>query len=627
MLQAIRGQASSWIVKILFGLLIITFGFWGVDSWLKSAATPTVVAEIGPVRIEPAVFSQAVSTEMQRFRQILGPNFDREQARQFGIGDRVIEQIVARTLLQLEATRVGVVISDDAVRTAIRDNPSFKDERGQFDRNRFEAIVNRAGYSERGFFEELRRDLERTQLVRPITDGAQPPQVLTDALLRYRGERRIAETFVIAPAPPSATTAAPTDAQLEDYLKTNSAHFMRPEYRTLSYVLLTPAALESRVSISEADAKDAYSNRLDDYTVPEQRTVEQLLLPDQAAADKASQEIAGGADFDTIAKALGKSADDLKLGTVKRTDLPDDFAAPVFELPVNGVSKPIKSSFGWHIFKVTEIKPGSVEPFEAVKAKLIDQLKHEKAADEVPQLANKLEDSLAGGLDEAAQKIDLPVKKTPPLDQKGQGTDGKPVADLPPATPQGNPLLSNGFSLAAGQTSTLIELSDDSYLAVRVDQITPAVLPPLADIKPAVAAAWSQAQRDTAAKQRADALLEKVKAGTEMTAAAHEAGAELKTSSPFTRDGAGAQLPTALVTQLFTGAVGTAGIASTPEGYVVGRLKEILPVDPASADAQRTKLTDELRQAYGNDLLQQFESGLREHFSVTINQHAVDQAL
>jgi hypothetical protein len=112
-----------------------------------------------------------------------------------------------------------------------------------------------------------------------------------------------------------------------------------------------------------------------------------------------------------------------------------------------------------------------------------------------------------------------------------------------------------------------------------------------------------------------------------MTAAAHEAGAELKTSSPFTRDGAGAQLPTALVTQLFTGAVGTAGIASTPEGYVVGRLKEILPVDPASADAQRTKLTDELRQAYGNDLLQQFESGLREHFSVTINQHAVDQAL
>src|SRR5579862_4527671 len=127
MLQAIRGQASSWIVKVLFGLLIITFGFWGVDSWLKSAATPTTVAEVGPVRIEPPQFSQAVQLEMQRFRQILGSNFDRDQARQFGIGDRVIEQIVARTLLQLEARRVGVVISDAAVRDAIRDNPTFKD--------------------------------------------------------------------------------------------------------------------------------------------------------------------------------------------------------------------------------------------------------------------------------------------------------------------------------------------------------------------------------------------------------------------------------------------------------------------------------------------------------------------
>jgi len=628
MLQAIRGKAASWVVKILFVLLIASFAAWGVADWLRSATTPSVVAEIGSVRIAPEAFSQAVSLEMQRFRQILGGNFDREQARQFGIADRVIEQIVGRTLLELEARRIGVTITDDEVRDAIRDNATFKDERGQFDRNRFEAIINRAGYSEQRFTVELRSDLERTQLVKPITDGAEPPKALLDALLRYRGERRIAETFLVSVSSVGAIPA-PTDAQLEDYLKANGARFMRPEYRTLSYLDLTPAALGDRISISEADAKEAYGARLDEFTVAEQRTVEQLLLPDEAAADKASKALAGGADFGTVAKSFGKSADDIKFGTVTKSELPPEFAAPIFELASVGVTKPIKSSFGWHIFRVTEIKPGSVAPFEAVKDRLIEELKQEKAADEVPQLANKLEDVLAGGagLDEAAQKADLTLRKTPPVDQRGQGADGKPMADLPAAEKGNNPLLSTAFGLAAGQTSRLVETGDDSYLAVRVDQITPAVLPPLAEIKAAVTAAWTQAQRDSAAKQRADALEAKIKAGTEMAAAAREAGAEIKISAGFTRDGAGAQLPTALVTLLFNGAVGTVGVAATTDGYVVARLKEIQPVDPATEDAQRTKLRDEQRQALGSDLLQQFEAGLRERFSVSINQRAVDQAL
>jgi peptidyl-prolyl cis-trans isomerase D len=624
MLQAIRGQAASWIVKALFVVLILSFVAWGVTDWLHSAARPTIVAEIGPVRIEPAYFAQAVSQEMQRFRQALGVNLDRDQARQFGLADRVIEQIVGRTLLELEAQRVGVTISNEVVRDAIRDNPTFRDQTGNFDRNRFEAIISRAGYSEARFIDELRRDLQRTQLVRPIVAGAEPSQAMAEAMLRYRGERRVAETFLVSHASVGTIPAA-TDEQLEEYLKANSARFMRPEFRVLSYLTLSAAQLADRITIPEADAEEAYRARIDEFTTAEQRAVEQLRLPDQAAADEASAQLAAGKSFEAVAKERGMSADDIKFGTVKRDELPADFAAPIFDLAVDGVSKPIKSGFGWHIFKVTEIKPRQVEPYAAVKERLIGELKREKAGDEVPQLANRLEDALAGGgsLDEAAAKLDLPVVKTPALDRRGQGTDGKPVADLPNT----NALLSTAFGLGEGQTSRLVEITDDSYLAVRVDQITQAALPPLADIKPAVTEAWTQVQRDSAAKQRADALVEQLKAGGEMAKLAAEAGAPLKTSSPFTREGAGSDLPPALVGQLFGGAVGTVGVAASSDGYVVARLTEILPVDPASIEAQRTKLKDELRQALGNDLLQQFEATLRERYSVKIDHRAVDQAL
>jgi peptidyl-prolyl cis-trans isomerase D len=622
MLQAIRGRAASWIVKILFVLLILSFTAWGVTDYLRSASRPNVVAEIGPVRIEPAAFSQAVSQEMQRFRQTLGVNFDRDQARQFGIADRVIEQIVEQTLLELEARRLGVTIADDVVRDAIRNNPSFKDQSGRFDRNRFEVIVNRAGYSEPRFIAELRRDLQRTQLVRPIAAGAEAPQAMADAILRYRGERRIADTFVVTTAAVAAP-AAPTDAQLEEYLKANSARFSRPEFRALSYLTLSPAGLLDRITVTEADVKEAYQGRIDEYTLAEQRTVEQLRFPDEAAAEKASSELAGGKTFAAIAKELGETDSELKFGTVKRDELPVDFAGPIFDLAADGITKPIKSGFGWHIFKVVEIKPQHVEPFEAVKDKLTDELKRDKAGDEVPQLANRLEDALAGGapLDEAAAKVDLPVRKLAAVDRRGQGPDGKPVPEAAGA----NPLLTTAFGLSDGQTSRLVETGDDSYLAVRVDHITAAVVPPLAEIRDAVTGAWTEAQRDSAAKQRADSLAEQVKGGADLAKVA--AGSALKTSSPFTREGAGADLPAPLVGELFGGPVGTVGVAQTSGGYVVGRLKEILPVDPATADAQRTKLRDQLRQSLGNDLLQQFEAGLRERYTVRIDQRAVDQAL
>ena len=626
MLQAIRGKAASWIVKILFVLLILSFTAWGVTDWLRSAARPSVVAEIGPVRIEPAAFAQAVSQEMQRFRQALGVNLDREQARQFGLADRVIEQIVERTLLELEARRVGVTISDDVVRESIRNNPAFKDQAGNFDRSKFEAIVNRAGYSEERFIAEVRRDLQRSQLVRPIVTGAEPPQAMIEAMLRYRGERRVAESFLVSRTSVGAI-AAPTDAQLEEYLKANSARFTRPEYRTLSYFTLSPADRAKGIEISEADAKEAYQSRLDEFTTPEQRTVEQLPLPDEATANQAAAALAAGKPFDAVAKAHGKSADDIKFGTVKRDELPPEFAQPIFDLAANGVTKPIKSGFGWHIFKVTDVKPQVVQPFEAVKQRLIDELKLDKAGDEVPQIANQLEDTLAGGanLDDAATKGNLGIRKTLPLDRRGQSADGKKAPDLP----AGDALLSTAFGLSEGQTSRLVEIGDDSYLAVRVDHITPAALPPLAEIRAAVSDAWTQAQRDGAAKKRADEFVAQLKSGAEIAKLAADAHAPLKTSTPFTRDGAGAgaDVPSGLAGQLFGGPLGTAGVAQAADGYVVGRLKEILPVDPATADAQRTKLKDELRQSLGNDLLQAFESGLRGRYSVTIDQKAVEQAL
>src|ERR1700761_6751026 len=108
MLQAIRGQAASWIVKALFVVLIFSFVAWGVADYIARSRTPTSVATVGSRSIDPTALSNAVSQESQRLRQIFGSNLERDQLRQLGVVDQVLNRLIGQTLVELEAQRLGV---------------------------------------------------------------------------------------------------------------------------------------------------------------------------------------------------------------------------------------------------------------------------------------------------------------------------------------------------------------------------------------------------------------------------------------------------------------------------------------------------------------------------------------
>jgi peptidyl-prolyl cis-trans isomerase D len=115
MLQAIRSKAGSFIVKLLFFLLIITFGVWGIGDVLLRGNTDTTVATVGSTKIRADEIQNAVRQELDRFRQLFGGAIDIQQAKALGVVDGVLQQIIGRDLLDLEARRLGLVVSDEAV--------------------------------------------------------------------------------------------------------------------------------------------------------------------------------------------------------------------------------------------------------------------------------------------------------------------------------------------------------------------------------------------------------------------------------------------------------------------------------------------------------------------------------
>ena len=610
------------IVSVMFGMLILSFAVWGIGDIFRRGMRAQYVAEVGSQRILPQEFQDQYRRELHRLQTMLQTEVTAERARELGLPQRVLREMISRVLFDLAARDAGVAVSDEVVRQAIFDNVSFHNAEGKFDRGVFQTLLNNAGYSEERFVALTRQDIVRNQVTEAITAGGAVLQVMLDDLYRYRNERRTAETVLVSAA---AMTDIPTpsEADLEAYHKDHAEAFTAPEYRALTAVIMTPADLAPRMTVSEDRLKDEYEARLADFKIPEERTLRQIILKDEAAAKDAAARIAKGESFDKVAHELtGKPP--LDLGTVKQEDVPmPELAAAAFRAPEGGITDPVETPLGWHIAEVVKIISGHTESFEEAKGKLTHELQLREASDAIYELGNKVQDALGGGarLEEAAKKLDLKVVKIAAVDGKGLSPEGKPVAELP----QGPKFLSTAFSTEPGRDSDFREDDQGGFFLLHVDNVVPSQLRPLADVRDKVLAGWQADARRKAAAKAAQAMVEKAASGADLAALAKESGASVTTTAPFTRtgQGAGPALPPELVASLFAAKIGDVMSSPSPQGAVVAKLRSVTPADAKADAAGVHQLENQLRGTIDADLLNAFTEALRERYGVEINERVV----
>jgi len=623
MLQSIRSTAGTWIVKILFVILIISFGVWGIGDMVRQASTPNHVAEVGDIVITPQQFDQEFRAEMNRLRQMLGPDFTDEQARQLGLMDRVLEQMIQRTLVTLAARDYGIRVGDELAAAEVREQPVFRNDLGQFDPNLMRLILRQNGMTEQGLLEQVRADLARSQLVGAVGTGAAVPKFLAESLYRHRAERRVADV-VSVPNAAMPSPAAPDEETLARYHEAHAARYTAPETRDLVLAVLTPDSIGGDIGITDEELHDAYEARKSEFVVPERRHIVQAVLPDRAAAEKVAAVIAEGRSLEDAAKENGVEAVDL--GASAREDLPEELAEPAFALAQGAVSPPIESPLGWHVLTVREITAGGGESFEQVRERLRADLRNEKAIDRLFEAANKMDDLMAGGasLEEAAQEAGAgALSSLDDIDARGRKPDGRTVE----AVPGLNRVLETAFGLESGETSNMIEADANTYFAVRVAGVEPAKLRPLADVREQVAADWMADQRREAARKQAEEIAGKLRDGTDPAelAKAYPGVTHARTASlprpPQPTDA----LPQGAQEQLFTLEPNGVTVSETAEGQVAVRLVEILPADPSAAVTEIGQIRDSLSQSLAGDLISQFVAGLRQRYEVEINRGVLDQ--
>lgn len=570
MLEKIREGAQGTIAKSILVLVILSFAFTGVSSYLGSSTEPAA-ATVNGEEIPVSALEQAFQNEKARMEQQLGEMFQTLAADDNylrSIRQGVLERMVADKLLDQTASEMGLRISDEQIKQAIMEEPAFQTE-GKFDNERYLAILRQLGYQTNSFRDMMRVDMTRRQLVNALIGSEFVLPSESKAVAELQGQTRDLRYLVVESQPFEAGITV-ADDEAKSFYDANPDQFIKPEQVSLEYLTLSAKSLADEVSVTDEQAKAYYDEHMSQYKTPEKRLAAHILVnlgDDEAAAktkaDAIYAKLQAGADFAALAKTDSEDTFSGEMGGqldwFEQGVMDPAFDEALFGLEKDQYSAVVKTDYGFHIIKLLDVQGGTQASFDEVKDRIFAQIKEKDALDKFYSLQQKLADTsyeVPDSLTEAAKATGLEVKST-----------GLFAREMPPAEISNPALIKAAFSeqvLLSGMNSDVVDLGDNQVAVVRVKEHKQAGTLPFDEVKAGIVARLTQDKANDAAKLQAQELLAKFKAGEalELTAKAKVAR--------FDRE-----LDPSIVNKGFQLAVGGADTISMASGYALVVLDKV----------------------------------------------------
>ena len=608
MLRSMREGAKSPIMKAFLLFLAGGFALWGIGditSGTFGAGSKAVSAGDKSISTTDAAY------EFDRARRNLAAGMSIGEALETPLLNEVMGSLARKVLFSAEAERLGLTVTRSMQTKAIRDERAFQDEFGAFAEGRFLQTLAQLGFSEDDYLARLTETLERDQIMGAVSAAARYPSNAAAVLADYQLEDRsvLFKGFDVD----SDAIPAPADTVLASWYDENSEAYDAPVLRKFNAIILDPAEIEKTISIEDADIKESFDLRRDEFITPETRALSQMVFDTKDEADDAANAVKAGADFaEEAASRLNWTDDDINLGTLRQDALDSKLAAAAFAADAGTIVGPIETAFGFHVMKVDAINEGGESSFEDVKPQLEARLKAEQALDLVYERANELEDILGGGasLQEAATAINSSVAAIDAIDANGFNIDGDEASQ---DIASDSNFLSIGWELDEGEISVLAETGEATFFVVELVEETDATPRPLSDVKQRASDDYRLEQAVIAAKAKADAAI--------ITNDAFD-GIEAVTMK---RSGIGLDHPAAslIARQAFALAQGETAVIETGDEAIMIKTTAIVKADAAERDALAEQLSASLARTVQSDWTAALSLSLSEDFDLTINEEAV----
>lgn len=615
MLNAMRVGAGSKIIKfVIFSFMVLAvagLALMDVGGFYRNGGqSGNVVATVAGQKIDAIQFDRTVRRAVSQQGMM-----DINMAYKLGLVHQYLNTQISAVLLQKDAQEQKILIDDKVIaeRIAALVQPYAKD--GMSTREAFNRVLMSQNMTEGEFVGMLRGELTSLMMRGSLQGaGAVTSEAEIKALYQQRHEQRTIKALVFENSKAKGVEKA-TDEILKPFYQSGQEKYAVPETRIFTVALLTEDAARKGIDISDEALKQVYEERVDEYTEKEKRLLQQALFTSEGEAQ-------GAYDLVKSGKSLKEASGTSYIGeeAFEEAGLAKEISDAAFALQKGEVTEPVKTSLGWHVLVMKDTVPAKVKSFDSVKEAIKKELIEEKAASQIVETSNQVDDALASGdsLDKVAGDFHLTLKKVGPVRQDGSTPDNKEgLADFAKTRQD---ILEAAFNLESGETSSVQELSDGTYAVVQVENVTAKNYKDFDSVKDELAKLWATDQQDIISRRQATEALQAAQAGKSLEEIAKETGATIRTLTISNADKVEAPMTEAMKKLLFENSKGQYQLTPAKDSYVLAIVTDVKMPDPAKASKEDIEaLREEARLNGQNEVLAVYYKQLNDKYGVKIN--------
>jgi peptidyl-prolyl cis-trans isomerase D len=626
MLNVMRKNAQSWLIKIILGAIVVVFVFWGVGSFTSNKANRVAEVNGEPISIE--TYRTTYNNMVEQYRQRFGGQLTEEMLEMLNIKGQVVEQLVNQSVLLQEAGRQDLRVTNEELSESIAKIPAFQ-RNGAFDGRLYRNLLNRLRLTPEEFELNQRHQL----LVQKISDLVVSAAYVApeEVRQRYDWEHAGVDLNYVFVDPASFTDLTAEADELTAYFEENKEKYKTAPKVKVRYVLFWPSDYADQVTIAPEEVEDYFSQNPDEFR--EEKTVEARHIlfklaadADEDAVEKRRQEAAdiaarakAGEDFAELARTYSEgptkdSGGDL--GAFKRSAMVKPFADQAFSMQAGEISDPVKTQFGWHVIKVEKVNPEKVDDLAAATPQIEKKLRAQKTKTLAFDAAESLYENVFTGEDftQVAGERGLTLVTSDFFEQR-KG----PAANIPSK----RKFALAAFGLPENEVSEILDL-DTAYAILQLVEKQPAEVPALEAVKDSVRDDLIRQKRDEEAKAVAEKILAAAQAeGGDLEKAAQAEGLGIKATGVFKRNDSIpeigrerdiAKAAFALTADEPLGAVAFKGA----KGFYLIALREREAADADGFDEQKAQIRQRLLQQKQSEVYERWLADARARAEIVV---------
>lgn len=509
---------------VLLLIIFPSFAFFGIESFTRSSGSASELAKVGGHSISQQEFDAAQREQLDRMRQTYGPQFDPNVLSTPEAKQSILDELIVKKALNLEIVNQHLRVADQTLQQNILSTPGLLKADGQFDLDRYKALLAAQGMTQSLYEKRLRQDLLVQQLLNSVQGSAFLSKTVAERISGIVEQQREVQVLNLK-ASDYASQVKITDAALKNYYEKNSSQFEIPELVKAEYVVLNTDALSSQVSVTDAELHSYYEQNKKQFTSAEQRRASHILLNLKKGASDAEQSAVKAkaeallkelrAKPDTFAKLAKENSQDT--GSAQRGGDLDFFSKGAMvkpfedaaeKLKVGEISDVVQSDFGFHIIQLTDVKPATLKSFDEVKNLIISDVKKQKAASAYAEAAETFTNLVyeqSDSLKAVADKLKLKIETV-------DGLSRQPNSAISSSVPTNNDKFLKAIfsddSLKKKRNTEAVEIAPSTLIAGRIIDFRPASKRPFEEVKSAILTKVTELEAEILVKKAGEARIQ-----------------------------------------------------------------------------------------------------------------------